>query len=312
MKTLDRYTLMIAGATALLAGCDRSTQRVVPTAYNSGEALAYHRVFHYTGKMQSFQVPAGVKAITVIALGAAGASHAKEEKSFHPGLGGRVSAVISVKPGETLYVFVGGKGARGGFNGGGGGGSGSGGSAAGGGGASDVRQGSDSLSDRILIAGGGGGQGAGEQGSEGTDSGFGGDGGGDIGQKGGRGFYGSSGPPYASGDGGTGGDQLRGGKGGAGGGKGRGRGRRGAAGIVANGGSGGDGGEDRIGYVGGAGGGGGGGYYGGGGGGGGEVFSSGGGGGGGSSYVESRASSVHMWQGWKSATGNGLVVLRWQ
>jgi hypothetical protein len=58
--------------------------------------------------------------------------------------------------------------------------------------------------------------------------------------------------------------------------------------------------------------GGGGGYYGGGGGGwpsSGVV--SGGGGGGGSSYVESSATSVHMWQGWKSATRHGLVTVSW-
>jgi hypothetical protein len=38
----------------------------------------------------------------------------------------------------------------------------------------------------------------------------------------------------------------------------------------------------------------------------------GGGGGGGSSYVESTATKVHMWRGWKSAKSNGLVVISWQ
>ena len=66
------------------------------------------------------------------------------------------------------------------------------------------------------------------------------------------------------------------------------------------------------------GGGGGGGFYGGGGGGGGAPgFSSyegsggGGGGGGGSSYVGKRATHSHVWQGWKNAVGNGLVVISW-
>jgi hypothetical protein len=68
---------------------------------------------------------------------------------------------------------------------------------------------------------------------------------------------------------------------------------------------------------GGGGGGGGGGYYGGGGGGGGGAVdepvpsAAGGGGGGGSSFAESRATHVKMWQGWYNAAGNGLVVFSW-
>ncbi|MFY9665140.1 MAG: hypothetical protein WAK19_11895 [Candidatus Cybelea sp.] len=60
-----------------------------------------------------------------------------------------------------------------------------------------------------------------------------------------------------------------------------------------------------------SGGGGGGGYYGGGGGGGGGFAANGGGGGGGSSYVEPIAIEPRMWQGWKNATGDGLVVFSW-
>ncbi|MFY9720345.1 MAG: hypothetical protein WAK16_11965 [Candidatus Cybelea sp.] len=56
------------------------------------------------------------------------------------------------------------------------------------------------------------------------------------------------------------------------------------------------------------GGGGGGGYYGGGGGEGAVGYW---GGGGGSSYVERSATDVHFWDGWKNATGNGLVVFSW-
>jgi hypothetical protein len=62
-------------------------------------------------------------------------------------------------------VFVGGQGngAAGGFNGGGNAGPGGtrGGASYGGGGASDVRAGSDTLRDRILVAAGGGGEGSG-------------------------------------------------------------------------------------------------------------------------------------------------------
>lgn len=38
---------------------------------------------------------------------------------------------------------------------------------------------------------------------------------------------------------------------------------------------------------------------------------SGGGGGGGSSYVEPSAKNFRQWQGWKNATGDGLIVLSW-
>jgi hypothetical protein len=64
------------------------------------------------------------------------------------------------------------------------------------------------------------------------------------------------------------------------------------------------------------GGGGGGGYYGGGGGGSGYTYNyydgGGGGGGGGSTYIERHAITVKAWQGWKNATGNGLVVFDWK
>jgi adhesin/invasin len=77
--------------------------------------------------------------------------------------GAVVSGPVSVTPGQTLYVEVGGVGGipTGGFNGGGTGGSRNGLSASGGGGASDVRTvsraSSGTLSSRLIVAGGGGG-----------------------------------------------------------------------------------------------------------------------------------------------------------
>ncbi|MBV8198176.1 MAG: hypothetical protein JO263_08570, partial [Candidatus Eremiobacteraeota bacterium] len=52
---------------------------------------------------------------------------------------------------------------------------------------------------------------------------------------------------------------------------------------------------------------------GGGGGGGSDSFvgASGGGGGGDSSFIEPKALSHREWRGWKNATGNGIVVIRW-
>jgi hypothetical protein len=304
---ISSCALSLGALALLLGGCGGSQQSGVPAEYFGSDALQYHKTFKYTGKLQFFKVPAGVTSIAVVALGAAGQSEVKSGPHAHPGLGGRVYAVLPVKSRETLFVFVGGEGATGGFDGGGRGGSGSGPSDYGGG-ASDVRQHGDSLSDRVLVAGGGGAQGSGAQGTESSVSGSGGNGGGKIGQTGGRGLFGPSAcARNQSGGGGTGGTQDRGGTGGVRGGDGR----RGGSGVLGSGGIGGDGGGDRTGYVGGAGGGGGGGYYGGGGGGGAQVFCSGGGGGGGSSYVESIATNVRMWQGWKSANGNGLVVFDW-
>jgi hypothetical protein len=131
--------------------------------------------FIYTGKEATFVVPSGVTALTIVADGAQGGGDTQGHYSEPPGLGGRMSAVVPVRPGEKLYVFVGGEGAyqHGGYNGGGEGGSSEYGKGYYGGGASDVREGGDALRDRILVAGGGGGAGGGYY-----DSGGGGAGGG--------------------------------------------------------------------------------------------------------------------------------------
>lgn|GEM_PF-2944753 len=141
-----------------------------------------------TGVEQSFQVPAGVTSVSVVAVGAPGAD-SFEDFSGHTALGGRggtASADLTVTPGTELFIEVGGLPSNpgscyplaqciGGFNGGG-----SSHFGGGGGGASDVRTVSnaeaETLASRLLVAGGGGG------GGEGFDS-FGGDGG-DAGQAG--------------------------------------------------------------------------------------------------------------------------------
>lgn len=119
--------------------------------------------FDYTGAAQTFTVPPCVTSITVDAYGAEGGTGSP---GIVGGKGGRATATIPVTPGESLEVYVGGKGitainAPGGFNGGGAvieaviqgtGDSGT------GGGASDVRRGSN-LVDRLVVAGGGGGGG---------------------------------------------------------------------------------------------------------------------------------------------------------
>ena len=314
--SLGRYVLSSCVAIALLAGCGRSQ---LPSGASPDAATRFDnadsQTFHYTGKEQQFKVPPGVHKINVEAWGAAGA-----ESDVAGGNGGRVSATIPVTPGEKLFVFVGGaaSGAKGGFDGGADGGISNwypkgcqndcaGG---GGGGASDIRRDGDVLHDRIFVAGGGGGAGGDDCKYDSGSCGSGPVGGGGGRQTGGTGSKGEFGT-----GGGGGGTQSKGGPGGAGG-SGiykRDKGESGKGGTSADGGAGGKG--TSYGYVAG-GGGGGGGYYGGGGGGGGGGWPSsgvvsGGGGGGGSSYVESSATNVHMWQGWKSATRDGLVTISW-
>lgn len=231
-------------------------------------ALATTQTFLFTGAEQIFKVPGGVNSIHVVATGGGGGS-----SSGIGGVAAQVTGDLTVTPGQTLYVEVGGRGqdggsgSAGGFNGGGNGG-GSGG--AGGGGASDIRTSPRSsglvIEDRLIVAAGGGGAGgAGEAGSGGTGgaAGEGGEEGESSGNEGGAAgspTEGGAGGSGCAGSGGT-GDRGEGGGGGAGAG-------------ASN-----------------AAGGGGGGYYGGGGGGGGCSFG-GGGGGGGSSLVPPLGSQV--------------------
>jgi hypothetical protein len=311
-----RYTVGICVFAAMLAACGSQPPIGAPAASTRNVIPSGHQRFDYTGARQTFTVPAGVNWLTVDALGASGASGAFLRQTGTEGaFGGRVVAVIPVTPGERLAVFVGGEGSdtSGGFNGGG-----NGGDAAydcychgyGGGGASDIRRRGDKPRDRVLVVGGGGGQGG--RGS--LDSSQGGAGG-----KGGpsTGGAGDPGGGDNSGGGGSGGSQHRGGIGGSGGDASGSFSCSGAPGNPGSRGQGGDGGGgcfEGSGY--GAGGGGaGGGYFGAGGGGGGAgcIYCGrpGGGGGGGSSYIEPSAKRFHTWQGWKKASGNGLVVLSW-
>jgi hypothetical protein len=166
LETLARYAFSI-GASALLASCAGSqVGPLVPGGNALRSAASKSQTFHYTGAKHIFKVPARVTQITVDARGAAGGGSENGGGGSIGGRGGRVDAIVSVTPGEKLFVFVGGAGSSdgtAGFNGGaagatlgcpksltpncaGGGG----------GGASDVRTGGDRLRDRVIVAGGGG------------------------------------------------------------------------------------------------------------------------------------------------------------
>ncbi len=306
-KTFSGYALGIGAGAALLAGCGGPPAFVSTSAANRvREVFSHHVTFHYTGAEQTFKIPAGVNLIAVVARGAGGGGH--PSYGHGGGRGGRVFAELPVIPGERLRIFVGGTadGLSGGYNGGG-----AGqyfysyGSSFGGGGATDIREGGDTLKDRVLVAGGGGGLGGVGVFNYGNYSGGG--GGGDRIAGNGENGSGNKGRHCKSaGRGGGGASQQNGGRSGRGGCEGK----DGATGALGNGGAGGYG-------TGGGGGGGGGGYYGGGGGGGGTWDLSytwegtGGGGGGGSSYVEPGAQKFRSWRAWKNAAGNGQVVITW-
>jgi hypothetical protein len=228
---------------------------------SAAPAGATTSLFEYTGAEQLFTVPGGVHTLGVKAIGGQGGAG-----DAAGGAAGDVSGSITVTPGQTLYVEVGGagqsagEGGAGGFNGGGAGGSPN---AGGGGGASDVRTSprASGLSPdhRLIVAAGGGGGGG-----LGTETGGG--AGGAVEEAGHE-----SGPAEKGGGAGT---SIAGGAGGEGC---LGFAEGGALGIGGAGRA-----QDEV--TGGGGGGGGGGYYGGGGGGGGCIFG-GAGGGGGSSLI---------------------------
>lgn len=290
---------------------------IIPGASNNATsdagAAKGSKTFKCTGKEQTFTVPVSVTQLTVVAIGGEGGGFNVYPSTATPGRPGRVYGIVPVHGGEKLYVFVGGSGAHGGFNGGGAGGNG------GlsrkpitgnpGGGASDVRTAGKTLLDRIVVAAGGGGAG---EAIDNYADGYGGNGGGLVGKSGG-----GTSSDY-SGGGGSGGTQSAGGSGGSCGGRygyGNCGGQPGGSGALGAGGNGGDG-SGQYNVAGGGGGGGG--YYGGGGGGGGGQYdysshygnTQSGGGGGGSSYVEPGAIKSRMWTGWKWE-GDGLVVFSW-
>jgi hypothetical protein len=236
--------------------------------------------YTFTGNAQTYTVPAGVRSVQVDLVGARGG----DSGSQGGGAGGRVQATLTVTPGETLTLYVGGPGgsigfsgygsSAGGYNGGGAGYPGAGG---GGGGGSDIRRGT-ALADRLVAAGGGGGASSDPYYGMGGSGGYGVSGGGSAGGGGSSTYPRINGPGYGA-ETSAGGNYLTRGSGGVGD-------PSGGNGGLGQGGDG-AGTSSTSPYRGGGGGGGG--YH---GGGGGTVVSSsnsstggGGGGGGGSSYA---------------------------
>ena len=185
---------------------------------NNSQLLPVTEIFNYSGSMQTFTVPAGVTKLKIKAWGAQGGGSMSCMTSPFSytndgGLGGFSQGELSVTPGQTLNIFVGGKPATtsampanyvtfvdaGGYNGGGTAGY----YGGGGGGASDIRVNGVTLANRVIVAGGGGGgnTGCGDHGAGGA----------------GGGLTGSPGLGYVSNwPGGGGGTQIAGGAAGSG------------------------------------------------------------------------------------------------
>lgn len=246
---------LAAAAASTAAICAGALWLALSSASGATSSATVTKVFNSTGSEQTFKVPDGVTSINVIAIGGKGGDGGASGGAG--GIGARVSANLSVTPGQVLFVNVGGNGSLvvAGFNNGGGlgGNNGTGGQqpGGGGGGATDIRTNSralvgNTLVTRLVTAGGGGG-GGGRSGDL-------------ISIGGAAGFAGSSSiVPAGSG---TGGSQGQGAAGGTGG--------QGATPTAGGGngqfGQGGGGGASAAGVLGGGGGGGGGGIFGGGGG----------------------------------------------
>jgi hypothetical protein len=319
-----RNLQLLAGivAASLIAACaNNGNPGQLPSLNSTNAALpAGSKTFHFTHASQKFKVPAGVTELTITAYGARGGGSLQSSYGPPGAKGAAVKATIPVRPGQVLFIMVGGRGIlnqRGaggdGFNGGGAAGR----YAYGGGGSSDVRT-SGKITDRVLVAAGGGGTGESfqfETASSGYYYCFGGSGGVGGAQMGGIGRSGDCG----GGGGGAGASIKSGGPGGSGGPKGSGSNGSSGSGLC----KGGDGGRGKLydggtgaGTCSGSGAGAGGGYYGGGGGGSGGCCNeyggggAGGGAGGGSSYVEPTATHVRMTAG-GGHPSNGEIIVTW-
>jgi hypothetical protein len=136
--------------------------------------------FSYTGSAQTYTVPDDIQYLLVEAYGAEGGSNA----CYSGGKGGYIKTIISVAPGDTLYVLIGGTSSTnfgGGYPNGGGYGwacsnfNGCNGGASvcqqPGGGSSEIRMIADDTSTRLVVAGAGGGAGFYGKGGEGGGSG---------------------------------------------------------------------------------------------------------------------------------------------
>ena len=134
-------------------------------------ANAQTDTFNYTGSVQTWTAPACISYVLVDAMGATGGTgigYSPPTTIYNVGgSGGRVRCKLTVVAGQTLSIYIGGRGidatigmpAIGGYNGGGNVSTGTFGVGGSGGGATDIRITPYSLTERVVVAAGGGGGG---------------------------------------------------------------------------------------------------------------------------------------------------------
>lgn len=172
-NNINWYSVATGGSilATVASGANYTSTAITSTkTFYAEAAVTGKQTFTYTGSIQDFVVPSGVNSLTIEAWGAQG-GRGWINGSLGSGLGGNggyAKGTLTVTPGETLKIYVGGKGgsakdfSAGGWNGGGSSDdtdADSDDSGGGGGGATDVRQGGTALSNRVIVAGGGGGGG---------------------------------------------------------------------------------------------------------------------------------------------------------
>ena len=164
------YTFTVTATSSATSAPSPASNSVTPQA--SVSVGKFFVPFGFTGGPQTWTVPPTVSSVTVDLAGASGGdlNGPGYHGSGYSGEGGRVQATLSVTPGATLHVYVGGAGQSavacscmsggGGWNGGGGSPVDDG-DYGGGGGATDIRIGGTDLAHRVIVGGGGGGAGVG-------------------------------------------------------------------------------------------------------------------------------------------------------
>lgn len=140
MKKIRKYIAFFVSVIFISTSIYSST---VNAEEPEDSAALWNWTFEYTGTEQVFKSPySGIYEFEI--YGAQGESIDSNEG----GKGGKVTAAIRLSRNEEIIIYVGG---TDGYNGGGTG------TVSHGGGATDIRQGGNELSDRILVAAGGGG-----------------------------------------------------------------------------------------------------------------------------------------------------------
>ena len=100
-KLTWRGTLSAGAAIAMLSSCAGAQPPVAPSLMQQVDAAKNKKSFTFTGKEQTFTVPAGVTAVKIVAAGASGPSGRYSGSGsgyYQGGNGGLVTATIPATP----------------------------------------------------------------------------------------------------------------------------------------------------------------------------------------------------------------------